>query len=525
MAARLDRGSRARLPHQPAASAVPALLRFRWSGLGQRLRECMLATAIERALHSRVLAVRAWYDPGKLAAAMAGTALRLLEGGSGAGRRAGAAWVIPQLQWLHEVERVCPFGNGAPDPFAAAPPLEFPLAGVADRPGGADRAAGQRPAPASAFDGTGRGTGCPAWTVLLGEDDQRGFTDDLAAVVIGVSHRGQLRKAAGEMGITGWLETVLCWPRRFIVGFRDEPTGSAGFEDGHSGRIASSAMGKLPMRARAWRPPWAEPRGGCRGVAGRGDGSVIGGVIGLRVEPDLLSLLAADRQIVLVTGTNGKTTTTRLITAALSALGPGGGLERVRREHGGRAGVRARPGARRPVSRCWRWTRSTSRPCSRATSARVVDAAEPQPGPDGPGRRDLAGRAALAGGARGRAGLPGGGQRRRPADRLGGERRQAGHLGGGGPALARGLLVLPAAAARTCGGTSWAGGAASAASAGPRPAGCWTATRSSTRRGQVTELSLALPGRANRANAVVALAVAEVVRRQPGGRRCRGSAR
>jgi len=56
-------------------------------------------------------------------------------------------------------------------------------------------------------------------------------------------------------------------------------------------------------------------------LAGKGDGSVIGGVIGLRLEPDLLSLLARGRQVVLVTGTNGKTTTTRLITAALSALG------------------------------------------------------------------------------------------------------------------------------------------------------------------------------------------------------------
>ena len=56
-------------------------------------------------------------------------------------------------------------------------------------------------------------------------------------------------------------------------------------------------------------------------LAGRGDGSVIGGVIGLRVEPDLLALLARGRQVVLVTGTNGKTTTTRLITAALGALG------------------------------------------------------------------------------------------------------------------------------------------------------------------------------------------------------------
>ena len=51
-------------------------------------------------------------------------------------------------------------------------------------------------------------------------------------------------------------------------------------------------------------------------LAGR-DGSVIGGIIGLRLQPDLLSLLAQGRHIVLVTGTNGKTTTTRLITAAI----------------------------------------------------------------------------------------------------------------------------------------------------------------------------------------------------------------
>jgi UDP-N-acetylmuramyl tripeptide synthase len=56
-------------------------------------------------------------------------------------------------------------------------------------------------------------------------------------------------------------------------------------------------------------------------LAGRGDGSVIGGIVGLRLEPDLLSLLAAGRHVVLITGTNGKTTTTRFITAALSPLG------------------------------------------------------------------------------------------------------------------------------------------------------------------------------------------------------------
>src|SRR5689334_19057240 len=77
---------------------------------------------------------------------------------------------------------------------------------------------------------------------------------------------------------------------------------------------------RLPMRARV-----ATTVGGAAAtvsrLAGKGDGSVIGGIIGLRLAPDLLSLLAAGRQVVLVTGTNGKTTTTKLITAALAPLG------------------------------------------------------------------------------------------------------------------------------------------------------------------------------------------------------------
>ena len=63
-----------------------------------------------------------------------------------------------------------------------------------------------------------------AWTALLGEDDQRAFIDDLGVIAIGVSHHGQLGKAAGEMGVSGWLEAVLSWPRRFIVG-ADYPAG------------------------------------------------------------------------------------------------------------------------------------------------------------------------------------------------------------------------------------------------------------------------------------------------------------
>jgi len=209
-----------------AVPVVPAALRSRWAELDGRLRECLLATAVDRSLRGRSQAVRVFYDPQRLAAEVASTALNLLDGQPGAGAPAGREWVIPQLQWLHEVERACPFGSGQPDPFAPAPPLDYLLAGLADRPGLkiGQRVSNLRRHPLSMELSRNRQ---PAWTVLLGEDEQRGFADDLAAVVIGVSHRGQLRQAAGEMGIVGWLEAVLSWPRRFIVGADDQVSATA----------------------------------------------------------------------------------------------------------------------------------------------------------------------------------------------------------------------------------------------------------------------------------------------------------
>jgi UDP-N-acetylmuramyl tripeptide synthase len=54
---------------------------------------------------------------------------------------------------------------------------------------------------------------------------------------------------------------------------------------------------------------------------GRGQGTVAGGRAGLRLDPRLLEHLSAGRQVALVTGTNGKTTTTRLLTVGLGATG------------------------------------------------------------------------------------------------------------------------------------------------------------------------------------------------------------
>jgi UDP-N-acetylmuramyl tripeptide synthase len=50
---------------------------------------------------------------------------------------------------------------------------------------------------------------------------------------------------------------------------------------------------------------------------GAGSGTVAGGHAGLAIDPELLEHLAAGRRVALVSGTNGKTTTTRLLAVAL----------------------------------------------------------------------------------------------------------------------------------------------------------------------------------------------------------------
>ena len=57
-------------------------------------------------------------------------------------------------------------------------------------------------------------------------------------------------------------------------------------------------------------------------VSGRGSGGMIGGLVALKLDPGLMAQLAAGRRTALVTGTNGKSTTTRMLAAALSTVSP-----------------------------------------------------------------------------------------------------------------------------------------------------------------------------------------------------------
>ncbi|GGS88199.1 ligase [Planobispora rosea] len=79
-------------------------------------------------------------------------------------------------------------------------------------------------------------------------------------------------------------------------------------------------MSQLPLRAQL-ASALGRTAATLSRATGRGDGSVIGGRVGLALEPDLLRQLAQNRRLALVSATNGKTTTTRLITSALQELG------------------------------------------------------------------------------------------------------------------------------------------------------------------------------------------------------------
>jgi UDP-N-acetylmuramyl tripeptide synthase len=56
-------------------------------------------------------------------------------------------------------------------------------------------------------------------------------------------------------------------------------------------------------------------------LSGRGAGQQISGRVMLKIQPDLLTRLAADKRVIVVSATNGKTTTTRILTAILEAQG------------------------------------------------------------------------------------------------------------------------------------------------------------------------------------------------------------
>jgi uncharacterized protein len=200
---------------------VPPELRSAWRALSPRSRECVLATILDLAVTARATALRRYYDPRCLLAVAAAVAVRMLEGAADVPFRAGQLWVIPQLRWLHETERLNPLGRGTVRLDDIAPPLDFGLAGLPDWPGirVRDRLGGLQRHPLSMESARNRRS---ARIALLGEDGRGSFDVDLATAAIGLSAQARLRYAARMMGVgapgpePGWLEVVLSWPHRII---------------------------------------------------------------------------------------------------------------------------------------------------------------------------------------------------------------------------------------------------------------------------------------------------------------------
>ncbi|WP_433512991.1 ATP-binding protein [Nonomuraea sp. CA-143628] len=203
---------------------VPRALTAAWSELPARRRECLLATLIERSVQRRAWSLRSWFDPALLTEKAAETATRLLAAVDSGGERPGASWVIPQVRWLHEVDRLFPYGQPAPNLRSPAPPMEYALFRNAPNGSSAEllqsellghRAKALRHHPLSMEVDHNRAL---AWRVILGDDESEGVQRDISTVAIGVDPSSRLRHVGQTMG-AGWLEGVLSWPRRFVLPF------------------------------------------------------------------------------------------------------------------------------------------------------------------------------------------------------------------------------------------------------------------------------------------------------------------
>ena len=87
-------------------------------------------------------------------------------------------------------------------------------------------------------------------------------------------------------------------------------------------------------------------------ATGRGAGAMIGGLVAMTLDRSILRQLGRDRRTVVVTGTNGKSTTTRMTAAALATLGPvASNSEGANMDAGLVAALAAARDARRPGCR------------------------------------------------------------------------------------------------------------------------------------------------------------------------------
>jgi hypothetical protein len=200
---------------------VPDDLRRQWSTAPVRRRECLLATVADLCVTRRSAGLRHGYAPADLTAAVARDAARLLDGADGpAGGLPGAAWVIPQVRWLHELDRVLAPGSEMPDKHAPAPRLDYPLDGLAEpaEPKVGHRIRALRRHRLSMALEHNRPIAVAA---LVGADGHEEFMRDVDTVAVGVPIDDRIGYVAGRLRVASWLGLVLDWPDRLVVGSAD----------------------------------------------------------------------------------------------------------------------------------------------------------------------------------------------------------------------------------------------------------------------------------------------------------------
>ena len=216
------------LTNHPRPVPPDALWR-QWDVMEPRMRECLLATVVERAVGRRATALRRTFDPGELTRTLATDARRLLDRQDD--RFAvppGTSWVVPHVRWLHELEVLFPYGGRVPDLWTPAPPGGYDLSGVPGEAGVpiGTRMHALRRHPLSTEIWQNRDI---AWRVLLGDDDHAGYESDLSALVPWLDPEERTTHAATEMHAP-WLEPILTWPDRFIVSPDDDTSRAPSFE-------------------------------------------------------------------------------------------------------------------------------------------------------------------------------------------------------------------------------------------------------------------------------------------------------
>ncbi|MGI5225412.1 ATP-binding protein [Actinoallomurus sp. CA-142502] len=197
---------------------VPDELARSWADRPVRLRECLLATVLDRAVGRRSGALRVAYAPEELTERVASVAERLLDGAR-PDSSPGPDWVIPQLRWLHEMSRLFPPGPGVPDKRDPVPPMDYELPGLKEPPEPlfGHRVRALRRHPLSMALASNRPI---VRTAVLGDDDHASVMADLAVAGLGVEPPDRIAYAAERMR-AGWLEDVLDWPDRFTAAFED----------------------------------------------------------------------------------------------------------------------------------------------------------------------------------------------------------------------------------------------------------------------------------------------------------------